>query len=89
MGHDGRVVEVDMGGGIACQECGRLLFRPDLSRGVRGTLLLALSTALNIAITAGLLARRSGAGIPQAVLTGAGAAATSLGVYFAAVAAYT
>jgi hypothetical protein len=52
------------------------------------SLLLALSTALNIAFTAGLLARRSGANISQAILTGAGSAATSLGVYFAAVAAY-
>ncbi|MFZ4250445.1 hypothetical protein ACOZDF_35000 [Streptomyces griseoincarnatus] len=52
------------------------------------SLLLALSTALNIAITAGLLARRSGAGIPQAILTGAGTAATGLGIYFAAVTAY-
>ncbi|TXS35118.1 hypothetical protein EAO75_45380 [Streptomyces sp. uw30] len=52
------------------------------------SLLLALSTALNIAITAGLLAHRSGAGVPQAILTGAGAAATGLGIYFAAVAAY-
>ncbi|MGW0828043.1 hypothetical protein [Streptomyces sp. NPDC002845] len=38
--------------------------------------------------TAALLARRSGVGIPQAILTGAGTAATSLGIYFAAVAAY-
>ncbi|MGW2826419.1 hypothetical protein ACWC24_36360 [Streptomyces sp. NPDC001443] len=53
------------------------------------SLLLALSTALNIAITAGLLAHRAGASTPQAILTGAGAAATSLGIYFAAVAAYT
>ncbi|MFE3122949.1 hypothetical protein ACFXHD_05970 [Streptomyces hydrogenans] len=52
------------------------------------SLLLALSTALNIAITASLLARRSGVSRPQAVLTGAGTAATSLGIYFAAVAAY-
>ncbi|MFF7647033.1 hypothetical protein [Streptomyces canus] len=53
------------------------------------SLLLALSTALNVAIGAGLLARRSGLGIPQAILTGAGAAATGLGIYFAAVAAYS
>lgn len=52
------------------------------------SLLLALSAALNIAMAAGLLARRSGAGIPSSVLTGAGAAATGLGIYFAAVAAY-
>ncbi|MFD5796452.1 hypothetical protein ACFWIO_23565 [Streptomyces diastatochromogenes] len=52
------------------------------------SLLLALSTALNIAFTTGLLVHRSGAGIPQAILAGAGAAATSLGIYFAAVAAH-
>ncbi|MET9519968.1 hypothetical protein [Streptomyces sp. NPDC002994] len=52
------------------------------------SLLLAMSTALNIAITAGLLAHRAGAGVPQALLTGAGAAATGLGIYLAAVAAY-
>ncbi|MFI0479703.1 hypothetical protein [Actinomadura sp. 9N215] len=51
-------------------------------------LLLALSTALNIAITAGLLARSADASTPHAILTGAGAAATLLGLYFAAVAAY-
>ncbi|WP_031173571.1 hypothetical protein [Streptomyces durhamensis] len=52
------------------------------------SLLLALSTALNIAFTACLLAHRSGVGIAQAILAGAGAAATSLGIYLAAVAAY-
>ncbi|MEU5980110.1 hypothetical protein [Streptomyces sp. NPDC047315] len=52
------------------------------------SLLLAMSTALNIAVTAGLLAHRAGAGVPQALLTGAGAAATGLGIYLAAVAAY-
>lgn len=36
------------------------------------SLLLALSTALNLAVAAGLLAHRSGVGIPQAILTGAG-----------------
>ncbi|AVH54635.1 MULTISPECIES: hypothetical protein [Streptomyces] len=52
------------------------------------SLLLALSAALNIAIIAGLLARGSGVGIPQAIISGAGAAAAALGIYFAAVAAY-
>jgi hypothetical protein len=52
------------------------------------SLLLALSVALNIAITAGLLAYRSGAGIPNTLLTGGSAATASLGVYFAALAAY-
>ncbi|MER7179963.1 hypothetical protein ABT404_10860 [Streptomyces hyaluromycini] len=50
------------------------------------SLLLALSTALNIAFAIGLLTRRSG--IPQAILAGASAAATSMGIYLAAVAAY-
>ncbi|MDB4897075.1 MAG: hypothetical protein JWN15_3337 [Firmicutes bacterium] len=69
--------------------------RPSLITGVHVmnqvqflSLLLALSVALNIAITAGLLAYRSGASMPNALLTGAGAAASSLGVYFAALAAY-
>lgn len=52
------------------------------------SLLLALSIAVNIAITTGLLAHRSGAGVPKAILTGAGAAATSLSIYLAAIAAY-
>ncbi|MFD4371013.1 hypothetical protein [Streptomyces sp. NPDC058486] len=52
------------------------------------SLLLALSVALTIAITAGLLARRSGIDVPLAILTGAGAGATGLTIYFAAVAAY-
>ncbi|MFF7717740.1 hypothetical protein [Streptomyces sp. NPDC007988] len=51
-------------------------------------LMLALSIALNIAMTASLVAHRSGASVPHALLTGAGAAATSLGIYFAAIAAY-
>jgi hypothetical protein len=51
-------------------------------------LLLALSIALNIAISAGLLARSAGVSVPNAILTGAGAAATFLGLYLAAVAAY-
>lgn len=53
------------------------------------SLLLALSIALNIAISACLVARKAGVGIANAILTGAGAAATSLGLYFAAVAAYS
>lgn len=52
------------------------------------SLLLALSTALNIAVTAGLLTRSTGAGTANAILTGAGTAATFLGLYLAAVAAY-
>ena len=52
-------------------------------------LLLAISSALNIAVGAGFVARRSGAAPAQAVLTGGAAAATMLTVFFAAVAAYT
>ncbi|MEV7394623.1 hypothetical protein [Streptomyces sp. NPDC091215] len=52
------------------------------------SLLLAPSAALNITYTTGLLARRSGAGLHKAILTGAGAAGSSLGIYFAASAAY-
>ncbi|MFC4906905.1 hypothetical protein [Actinomadura gamaensis] len=51
-------------------------------------LLLAASIALHIATITALVARRTGAGAANAVLTGAGAAATSLGLYFAALAAY-
>ncbi|MER5382322.1 hypothetical protein ABT040_18925 [Streptomyces sp. NPDC002688] len=51
-------------------------------------LLLALSAALNLAFTAGLLAHRSGADVTRAIRAGAGAAATALGIYFAALAAY-
>ncbi|GAA4199938.1 hypothetical protein [Microbispora amethystogenes] len=52
------------------------------------SLLLALSITLNIAVGATLLARWAGAGLGNAILTGAGAAATSLALYLAAVAAY-
>jgi hypothetical protein len=52
------------------------------------SLLLALSIAGNIAVSAGLLARRTGIGTAHSILTGAGAAATALGLYFAALAAY-
>lgn len=52
------------------------------------SLLLAVSVALNLATGAYLIARAAGVGVPQAVLTGAGAAATGLALYFAAVAAY-
>lgn len=52
------------------------------------SLLLALSVTLNIAITSALIARSAGVGTANAILTGAGAAATGLALYFAAVAAY-
>jgi hypothetical protein len=52
------------------------------------TLLLALSGALNVAFTAGITARRAGAGPAQAILTAAGAAGTIMAIFFAAVSAY-
>jgi hypothetical protein len=52
------------------------------------TLLLALSSALNVAFTAGLTARLADAGPAQAILTGAGAAGTVMAIFFAAVSAY-
>jgi hypothetical protein len=52
------------------------------------TLLLALSSALNVAFTAGITARLAGAAPAQAILTGAGAAGTVMAVFFAAVTAY-
>ncbi|WP_034488213.1 hypothetical protein [Actinomadura oligospora] len=51
-------------------------------------LLLAASVAIHIATTIALLARWAGVGAASAALTGAGAAATSLGLYLAAIAAY-
>ncbi|MFD8733393.1 hypothetical protein ACFV06_00550 [Streptomyces sp. NPDC059618] len=51
-------------------------------------LLLALSASVNFAFAAALIARRGGAGFSQAVLTGGGAGATTMGIYFAAVSAY-
>jgi hypothetical protein len=52
------------------------------------TLLLALSGALNVAFSAGLAARLAGAGLAQAVLTGAGAGGTVMAIFFAAISAY-
>jgi hypothetical protein len=52
------------------------------------TLLLALSSALNVAFATGITARHAGAGIAQAMLTGAGAAGTIMIIFFAAIAAY-
>jgi hypothetical protein len=51
-------------------------------------LLLALSAALNIAFFAGIMTHLAGAPAPRAVMTGGAAAATALGLYFAAIAAY-
>jgi hypothetical protein len=52
------------------------------------TLLLALSGTLNVAFTAGITTRLAGAGPARAILTAAGAAATVMGIFFAAVSAY-
>ena len=52
------------------------------------TICLALSCAVNIALGAGLTARKAGASTAQAILTGASAAAAALTIFFAAVAAY-
>jgi hypothetical protein len=52
------------------------------------SLLLAVSISVNLAVTAYLIARAAGLSSAQAILTSAGAAATSLGLYFAAIAAY-
>ena len=52
------------------------------------SLLLAISTAINIAFAVSVLARASGANAANAILAGVGAAATAVGLYFAAVAAY-
>lgn len=52
------------------------------------SLLLALSASLNLAATTIVFVRRNGAGTAAAIRTGATAAATGLGLYFAAVAAY-
>ena len=52
------------------------------------TLLLALSSALNVAFSAGLTARLAGAGPAQEILTAAGAASAVMAIFFAAVSAY-
>lgn len=51
-------------------------------------LLLALSGASNLGFIAGIVARLAGASPAQAVLTGAGAAATVIAIFLAGVAAY-
>ena len=52
------------------------------------TLLLALSGAVNVAFIAGFTAHRAGASTANAALTAAGAAATVMATFFAAVSAY-
>jgi hypothetical protein len=49
-------------------------------------LLLAISATLNIASAAGLLARHAGVCTTHAIFIGASSAATTLGLYFAAIA---
>lgn len=51
-------------------------------------LLLGLSAALNIALTAGITARFSGLSIPKCILIAGSAASTTLLIYFAALATY-
>jgi hypothetical protein len=51
-------------------------------------LLLALSVAVNVALAAGITARLAGTSYPKAILTGAGALGSVMGIFFTAVAAY-
>ena len=51
-------------------------------------LLLALSGAVNVAFTVGIITRKAGGSLPQAILTGAGSAGTVMAIFFAAVSAY-
>ena len=51
-------------------------------------LIVALSVALNIAFGTALTARANGASVPAAILTGGGAAATALIIYFTALPTY-
>ena len=51
-------------------------------------LLLALSFGINIALVAGILARRAGAGTVQILLAGGGVVGTVLTIFFTAVGAY-
>ena len=52
------------------------------------TLLIALSTALNVAFATAITARKTGASAAQAILTAAGTAGTLMAIFFAAVSAY-
>lgn len=52
------------------------------------TLLLALSSALNISFIMGVTARYAGARPAQAILTAVGTAGTVMAIFFAAVSAY-
>jgi hypothetical protein len=53
------------------------------------TLLLALSTALNIGFSAGVIAGVAGANRAQAILVGAGASGSVLTIFFAALSVYS
>ncbi|WP_433754626.1 hypothetical protein [Nocardia sp. CA-135398] len=52
------------------------------------SLFLVLSCALNIAMAAGCIAKANAKSNPASILIGAGAAATALTVFFAALQAY-
>jgi hypothetical protein len=51
-------------------------------------LLLALSCSVNIAFTAGIIARTAGASLGHAALTAAAAGGTAMTIFFAGVSAY-
>jgi hypothetical protein len=51
-------------------------------------LLLAASTALNVALATGMITRHAGASTAQAILTAGGAAGTVMALFFAAISAY-
>lgn len=52
------------------------------------TLVLAMSVAMNIALGAGMTAKKAGVSTAKAILTGAGAAGTAMMIFLAAVQAY-
>jgi hypothetical protein len=52
------------------------------------TLLLAVSAALNLGFSGGIIARLGGASRAQAILTGGGVTGSVLALFFAALAAY-
>ncbi len=52
------------------------------------TLFLAMSGSLNVAFAIGIMARHAGASPAQAILTGVGAAGTTMAIFFTAVSAY-
>jgi hypothetical protein len=52
------------------------------------TLCLAVSCVVNVALGAGITARKGGASMAQAILTGASAAGITLTIFLAAISAY-